>query len=163
MTERHAIYPGSFDPLHLGHVNIIERALGCFDKVTIALLNNTAKSPIFTVEERRQLIEQALPNHPGLSTATFDGLLVDFARSIGATFVVRGLRTSSDFEYEFQMAMMNRRLAPDLETVFMMTDERHFFLSSRLIREVHALGGDVRSMVPDAVLEGLDRKSRPGD
>ena len=158
MSPRRALYPGSFDPLHLGHVNIIERALACFDQVTVAILNNPSKNAIFTNEERMALVQQSLPTSERLSIDVFDGLLVDYAARCGAHAVVRGLRAPSDFEYEFQMAMMNRRLAPELETVFMMTDEKHFFLSSRLIREVHGLGGDVSSMVPPVVLDALEQK-----
>lgn len=152
---RVAIYPGSFDPVTHGHLNIIHRALQVFDRLIVGVLDNEAKTSLFTVDERTAQITEALNNDPRVEAVHFGGLLVDFARDQGATVVVRGLRAVSDFDYEFQMAHMNRRLAPEIETMFMMTGEEYFYVSSRLVKEVVSLGGDVTGLVPDNVVAAL--------
>lgn len=149
--SRTAICPGSFDPITNGHLDIIARAARLFDRVIVAVLSNAEKAPLFTLEERKRMIEDAVRDMPGVVVDTFDGLLADYARSMGAAAIVRGLRAISDFEYEMQMAMMNRRLYEDMETVFMMPSEAYSFLSSRLVREVAALGGSVKGLVPPGV------------
>lgn len=158
MSIRTVIYPGSFDPLTNGHLNLIHRALGMFDRVVVAIAVNPKKTPLFTIDERRQLIEDAVGNDPRVEVDAFQGLLVEYARKRGIPVVMRGLRAVSDFEYEFQMANMNRKLDPALETVFVMTGEDYFYISSQLVREVAALGGDVRGLVPDNVLAKLTEK-----
>jgi pantetheine-phosphate adenylyltransferase len=158
MPKRTAIYPGSFDPLTNGHVAIIQRGLKVFDRLVVAVANNPQKSPMFTVEEREAMIADALGNDPRVEVDSFDGLLVDYARRKGVHTVLRGLRAVSDFEYEFQIANMNRHLLPDVETVFVMTGEDYFFVSARLVREVATFGGDVSAFVPANVLEALRRK-----
>jgi pantetheine-phosphate adenylyltransferase len=149
---RLAVYPGSFDPITNGHVDIIERGARIFDRIVVAVLRNIDKAPLFSAEERVALIEDTFRGHANVEVDTFDGgLLVDYARGKGATAVVRGLRAVSDFEYEFQMALMNRHLDPQLETVFMMPAEQYTYISSRLIREVCLLGGTVSGLVPPHV------------
>lgn len=158
-----AFYPGSFDPLTIGHLNIIERTLKVFDRVVVALAHNPNKKPLFTLDERRSLIDACFPGERRVSVVAFEGLMVDAAVKHGATAVLRGLRGVADFEYEFQMSTMNRLLAPNVETVFMMTERGHFFVSSQLVREVAALGGDVTPLVPAPVLSALIAKLRsPG-
>ncbi len=159
---RVAVYPGTFDPITNGHLDIMERALRLFDKVIVTLAVNPRKQPLFSVEERVAFIEGALPAHKRrLEFASFDGLLVDFVRSRGATTIVRGLRALADFEYEFQFAHMNRRLAPNIDTMFFMTDERNHYVSSSLVKEVASLGGDVTGLVPPAVVAALGAKYPP--
>lgn len=150
-----AIYPGSFDPITNGHVDIVRRALRVFPRITVAVAYNPHKdAAMFTPEERVEMIREALDDVADRVTAdAFTGLLVDYAERIGATVLIRGLRAVSDFEYEFQMTMMNRHLKPSIETVFMMADERYFYTSSRLVKEVATFGGDVRNLVPDFVLQ----------
>ena len=150
-TARVAICPGSFDPLTLGHVDIIRRAARHFDRVVVSVLHNPAKSPLFTVAERLDLIRASFDRDPGVEAAAFSGLLVAWARERGATAIVRGIRAVSDFEYEFQMALMNRRLAPEVETVFLTPAEEYSYVSSKLIKEIAALGGDIRGLVPEPV------------
>lgn len=152
---RVAIYPGSFDPITNGHLNIIDRALKVFDRLVVGVLDNATKTALFPVEERMEQIRQATGDDPRVHVDHFSGLLVDFAQAQGATVVVRGLRAISDFEFEFQMAHMNRRLSPKLETMFMMTGEEYFYVSSRLVKEVASLGGDVTGLVPRNVLAAL--------
>src|SRR5689334_5423407 len=154
---RTAIYPGSFDPLTNGHLSIIQRALQMFDRVIVAVAVNPKKVPLFTEEERKDLIRQACPD-PRMEVDAFQGLLVDYARSRGVNVLLRGLRAVSDFEYEFQLANMNRKLAPGIETVFMMTGEDYFYVSSQLVREVASFGGDVQTLVPPAVWSALRAK-----
>ena len=151
------IYPGSFDPLTNGHLSIIKRGLLVFEKLIVAIATNPKKTPLFSVEERAQLIREAC-NDPRVEVDHFQGLLVDYARKRGVHTILRGLRAVSDFEYEFQMANMNRKLEPKFDTVFMMTGEDYFYISSQLVREVAALGGDVAGLVPATVLSKLHTK-----
>jgi pantetheine-phosphate adenylyltransferase len=162
MPQRIAVYPGSVDPIHNGHIDIIERCRPLFDAVLIAVLQNEGKSPLFTVSERVEIIRERVAQWPDCRVESFSGLLVDFMDRVGARAVVRGLRAVSDFEYEFQMALMNRRLNPRVETVFMMPREDYSYLSSRLVKEVYALGGDLTGLVPEPVLERLRERLRPG-
>ena len=158
MPKRTAIYPGSFDPLTNGHLAIIQRGLKVFDRLIVAVANNPQKSPMFTVHERKAMISEAMGNDPRVEVDSFDSLLVDYERRKGVHNVLRGLRAVSDFEFEFQIANMNRHLLPDLETVFVMTGEDYFFVSARLVREVATFGGDVSAFVPTNVLEALRKK-----
>ncbi|HEY4056947.1 MAG TPA: pantetheine-phosphate adenylyltransferase [Kofleriaceae bacterium] len=156
-----AVYPGTFDPITNGHLDILERALALFETVIVTIAPNIRKNPLFTTDERMQFIKDALPRYGDrLQFAVFEGLLVDFCRSKGATVIVRGLRALADFEYEFQFAHMNRRLAPDVDTMFFMTDERNHYVSSSLVKEVASLGGDVNGLVPAAVVTALAAKYR---
>jgi pantetheine-phosphate adenylyltransferase len=150
-----AIYPGSFDPLTNGHLDLIARAAKIFDHLVVAILRNSAKNPLFTVEERVGMLSEGIGEFDNVSISTFDGLLVDFAREERAQAVVRGIRAISDYEYEFQMAMMNRRLAPDVETIFLMPDAKYSFVSSRLVKEVYRLGGSVDGLVPKFVVDRM--------
>jgi pantetheine-phosphate adenylyltransferase len=148
---RIALYPGSFDPLTNGHVDIIQRGARLFDRIIVAILVNREKTPLFTAEERVEIAREVFARQSNVEIDTFDGLLVDYAQRRDASVIVRGLRAVSDFEYEMQMALMNRHLSPDLETVFMMPGEAYTYLSSRLVKEVFALGGSVAGLVPPAV------------
>ncbi len=156
-----AVYPGTFDPITNGHLDILDRALRLFDRVIVTIATNLRKQPLFTLEERMRFIQDAMP-HAGarLTFEAFDGLLVEFCRTRGATVIVRGLRAMADFEYEFQFAHMNRRLAPGVDTVFFMTDERNHYVSSSLVKEVASLGGDVTGLVPAPVVAALAAKYR---
>jgi pantetheine-phosphate adenylyltransferase len=156
-----AVYPGTFDPITNGHLDILERALRLFDHVIVTIATNLRKQPLFTAEERMQFIKDAMPMAADrLSFEQFDGLLVDFCRAHNASVIVRGLRALADFEYEFQFAHMNRRLAPGIDSVFFMTDERNHYVSSSLVKEVASLGGDVNGLVPAAVVAALQAKYR---
>ena len=157
---RIAIYPGSFDPLTSGHVDIIERGARIFDEIIVAILANAEKTPLFTESERVSIIHEVFKGHANVRVDTFNGLLVDYAQGQQATVLVRGLRAVSDFEYEFQMALMNRHLAPGLETVFMMPDEKYTYISSRLIKEVFSLGGEISGLVPSIVEDKLRSKQK---
>ena len=159
---RIAIYPGSFDPLTSGHVDIIERGARIFDEIIVAILANAEKTPLFSESERVAIIREVFRDTPNVRVDTFNGLLVEYAQRQQATVLVRGLRAVSDFEYEFQMALMNRHLAPGLETVFMMPAEQYTYLSSRLIKEVFQLGGEVRGLVPAAVERAMREKQAAG-
>jgi len=150
-SGRLAIFPGSFDPLTNGHVDIILRSAHLFERIVVAVLVNPEKQPLFTSAERVTIIGEVFREYPNIEVDTFSGLLVEYARNRRASAIVRGLRAVSDFEYEFQMALMNRHLEPTLETVFMMPAEQYTYLSSRLIKEVFSLGGEVRGLVPPVV------------
>jgi pantetheine-phosphate adenylyltransferase len=152
---RIAIYPGSFDPMTNGHLDVIQRSLAMFDKLVIAVASNVRKQALFTVDERIALLREVIGDESRVEIDTFEGLLVHYAQRKGATALVRGLRAVADFEYEFEMASMNRRLAPSVETVFLMTDEKYFYVSSHLVKEVATLGGDIDSFVPKAVASKL--------
>ena len=151
MSEVIAIYPGSFDPLTNGHVDIIQRGSRFFDRIVVAVLINQEKAPLFTISERVEIAREVFHGWSNVEVDTFDGLLVEYARRKHASVIVRGLRAVSDFEYEMQMALMNRRLSPEVETVFMMPAEPYTYVSSRLVKEVVALGGSVHGLVPDSV------------
>jgi pantetheine-phosphate adenylyltransferase len=154
-----AIYPGSFDPLTFGHVDVIERSARLFDHVIVSILTNAQKAALFTVEERIEIMREILkPRFPNVDVDVFHGLLVDYARQKQAQVIVRGIRAVTDFEYEFQMALMNRRLAPGIETVFMMPAENYSYLSSRLVKEIAELGGSVAGLVPDSVEKRLKQR-----
>ena len=154
-----AVYPGTFDPITNGHLDILQRALGIFQHVIVTIAPNIRKNPLFSTDERMQFIKDALPQYDNrIEYAVFEGLLVDFCTSHGARVIVRGLRAMADFEYEFQFAHMNRRLAPGVDTVFFMTDERNHYVSSSLVKEVASLHGDVTGLVPPAVVAALAAK-----
>jgi pantetheine-phosphate adenylyltransferase len=154
-----AIYPGSFDPLTFGHVDIIERSTRLFDKVIVAILTNPQKAALFTIKERTELMHDILePRFPNVEIDVFEGLLVDYAKQKKAQVIVRGIRAISDYEYEFQMALMNRRLAPEIETVFMTPAEHYSYLSSRLVKEIAELGGSVSGLVPELVEKRLKQR-----
>jgi pantetheine-phosphate adenylyltransferase len=154
-----AVFPGSFDPITNGHLDILDRALKVFEEVVVAVLVNPEKAPLFSVEERVELIKSACKGRRGVRVDTFSGLLVEYAVRIGGGVIVRGLRAISDFEYEFQMALMNRRLDPSIETVFMMPAEGYSYLSSRMVKEVFRLGGDIGALVPTVVERRLMDRS----
>jgi pantetheine-phosphate adenylyltransferase len=146
-----AIYPGSFDPITNGHLDLIVRGCCLFDKLIVAILRNETKQPLFSVEERIEMLGEVVDCYPNVAVDSFEGLLVDYAAQNGATVLLRGIRAISDYEYELQMALMNRRLRPDIETVFMMASEAHSFISSRLVKEVFGLGGNISGLVPPSV------------
>jgi pantetheine-phosphate adenylyltransferase len=155
-----AIYPGTFDPVTNGHLDILERALKLFDKVIITIARNTVKNPLFTEEERLALLRQATKKFHNVEVDSFDGLLVEYVQKKNAISVVRGLRAMTDFEYELQMALMNRKLDEKMETVFLMPNEKYTYLSSNFVREIARLGGDVSKFVPPVVLKALRQKNR---
>jgi pantetheine-phosphate adenylyltransferase len=158
--QRIAIYPGSFDPITNGHIDIIERGSRIFDSIIVAILANVEKTPLFSENERIAIIREVFKDRPNVQVETFNGLLVEYAQRKQATAIVRGLRAVSDFEYEFQMALMNRHLAPGLETVFMMPAEQYTYISSRLIKEVFTLGGEISGLVPPVVEDKLRAKQK---
>jgi len=153
-----AIYPGSFDPVTNGHLDLIERASQMFDRLVVAVLLNPDKDPLFSVTERVEMLKEVVAHLPNVEVDTFEGLLVDYARRKGARVLLRGIRAVSDYEYELQMALMNRQLEPDMETVFMLPAEAYSYLSSRLVREVARLGGSIKDLVPPAVEERIRAK-----
>ena len=157
-----AVYPGTFDPITNGHADILRRSLKIFDRVVVALAENVRKAPLFTIDERFKLIKDALGQDARLEVDAFSGLLADYCRRRGANVVIRGLRALADFEYEFQSAHMNRRLAPDVETLFLMTGEDSFYVSSSLVKEVALMGGDVSGLVPAGVAAALADKRKQG-
>ncbi len=160
-----AVYPGSFDPITYGHIDIIERGSKLFDKVVVAILINPQKNPLFTVEERLEMIKESLKHIPEnkIEISSFSGLLVDYVKEIQAKAILRGIRAISDFEYEFQMALTNRRLLKKVDTVFMMPDERYSYLSANLVREIASFGGDISHFVPPHVAEKLKEKFNKGE
>jgi len=157
-----ALYPGTFDPPTSGHVDLVERGAKLFDHLTVAILVNPVKNPLFTVDERVEMLKEATAGIGNVSVATFDGMMVDFARQQGASAVLRGIRAISDYEHEFQMALMNRRLAPEIETVFLQPAGRYSFVSSRMVKEVFSFGGDVSGLVPANVLKRLRARIKNG-
>jgi pantetheine-phosphate adenylyltransferase len=156
--ERIAIYPGSFDPVTNGHLDIIERGIQIFDKLIVVILKNPKKQYLFSLDERTEMLQDSLRDFPTVAVDSFDGLLVDYAAQNGAQAVLRGLRALSDFEYEFQMALMNRRLKREIQTVFLMTGMRWIYTSSSIIKEAAMFGGDIEGMVPPLVLARLSEK-----
>lgn len=157
---RTAIYPGSFDPVTLGHWDLIQRATRLVDRLVVAVLHNPAKSPAFSVEDRVAMLKELVAPLPQVEVTAFHGLLVDFAKSQNAQVLVRGVRAFSDFEYEFQMALMNRKLAPELETVFLMPKEKYSAVSSRFVREIGSMGGNLTDLVPEVLRERIATRLR---
>ena len=160
MKERIAVYPGSYDPLTNGHMDIIERGLKLFDKIIVATLHNPAKTALFTIDERMTMLKEIFKDHKNIEVDLFEGLLVDYLRRKDLFTVVRGLRAISDFEIEFQMALMNRRIEPECETIFLVPSVQYSFVSSRLVKEIYLLGGEIKAMVPPIVDEKLKEKLR---
>ena len=157
-----AVYPGSFDPVTNGHLDVIERASRLYDEVIVAIAHNEEKAGLFTFKERVALLKESVGHHPNVHVTQFDGLLVHYARDIQARVIIRGLRAVSDFEYEFQMALMNRKLVDEVETMFLMPKEEYSYVSSRLVKEIARLGGDIGAFVPDCIARALRAKfSRP--
>jgi pantetheine-phosphate adenylyltransferase len=156
--ETRAVYPGSFDPVTNGHIDLIQRSAALFDHVVVAILGNAEKTPLFSVEERIEMLEEAIRDLQNVSVTSFQGLLVDFVEKIGASVIVRGIRAVSDYEYELQMALMNRRLSNKVETVFMLPAESYSFLSSKLVKEIAERGGKINGFVPAGVEKRLCRK-----
>ena len=158
MTKCLAIYPGTFDPITNGHLSIIKRGLKIFERLIIAILHNPQKTPLFTLEERIEMIEESIRGIPNVEVDSFDGLLIDYAQQKNANVILRGLRAMSDFEYEFQMALMNRKLNREIQSVFLMTDYKWFYTSSTIIKEAARFGGDVSGLVPEIVNRKLKEK-----
>lgn len=158
MKERIAVYPGSYDPLTNGHIDIIKRGLSLFDRIIVAALKNPAKTYLFSIQERIEIISSAFKDNPKIEVDYFEGLLVDYIKKHDSKTVVRGLRAISDFDIEFQMALMNRKIAPDIETLFLVPSIAYSFLSSRLVKEIYQLGGEVKSLVPEIVDVKLKEK-----
>jgi pantetheine-phosphate adenylyltransferase len=155
---KRAVFPGSFDPITNGHIDVIKRALKLFDRITIAVANRKEKSPIFTVKEREALVKKVAVNLDRVDVKAFDGLLVDFVKKEKACTIIRGLRTISDFDYEFQMALTNRKIAPDIETIFFLASVQYAYLSASLVKEIARMGGDLREFLPAPVVEALKKK-----
>src|SRR5437764_1434848 len=160
MSERIAVYPGSFDPITNGHVDILQRSLEMFDRVVVAIAENVRKAPLFSVDERKRHIIDAVGRNPRVEVDAFEGLLIEYVQRRGAKIVVRGLRALADFEYEFQLAHMNRRLGAGIDTIFLMTSEKDFYVSSSLVKEVAQFGGDVTGLVPPGVQRALEDRFR---
>lgn len=158
MNGRTAIYPGTFDPITNGHMSIINRGLQIFDKLIIAILHNPNKKPLFPIDERIVMINEVLEDTPNVEVDTFDGLLVDYAILKESNVILRGLRALSDFEYEFQLALMNRKLCRDVQSIFLMTDYKWFYISSTIVKEAASLGGDINGLVPDIVERKLKER-----
>lgn len=159
ITRKHrAIYPGSFDPVTFGHIDLVKRALSLFDEVYVVVSRNPEKTPLFSTEERLGLVQKAVGRLPGVKVQSFDGLTVHYAKQVQARSIIRGLRATSDFDYEFQMALTNRQLSREVDTIFLMPSETHFYLSSKLIKEIAERGGDVSAYVPSYVAERLRKK-----
>jgi pantetheine-phosphate adenylyltransferase len=155
---RIAVYPGTFDPIHNGHIDVATRAAKIFDEVIVAVYDKPKKNLLFSLDQRMRLAEKSLQDYSNIQVAYFSGLAVNYARSVGAMGLIRGLRVFSDFEFEFRMGLANKKLAPDIETVSIMTDERHLHISSSTIREIAELGGDVSSMVPPFIVDALTER-----
>ena len=155
---RIAVYPGSFDPITNGHLDIIERASRIYDKVIVGVLNNASKTPLFTAEERREQISGVISGFDNVEVDVFQGLLVDFVKSKRASVIVKGLRTVADFEYEFQMALLNKALNPECETVFLMTDSKYSYISSSMVKELAGFNGDLTGLVPCEIIEKIKQK-----
>lgn len=153
-----AVYPGTFDPITNAHIDLVQRGLRFYDKIILAIAHNPEKGPLFTIQERIKMAKDALKHVPGVMVEDFDGLLVNYCNKRNAKMIIRGLRAVSDFEYEFQMALMNRRLASDIETIFMMPSEEYSYLSSRLVKEIVHLGGSVKGLVPPQIEIELNKK-----
>jgi pantetheine-phosphate adenylyltransferase len=158
VMKKIAVYPGSFDPITNGHVDIIKRGTRMFDELIVLVAYNQSKKALFSVEERREMIQEVIRDCPNVRVDSFDGLLVDYLRNAGANVILRGLRALSDFEYEFQLALINRRLSRDVETVFLMTGYKWFYISSKIINEAASLGGSVKGLVPEIVYQKLQQK-----
>ena len=156
--ERIAVVPGSFDPVTVGHLDIIHRASAMFDKVIVAVMVNASKSPVFTSEERVDMIKEVTKGIENVTVESFKGLLVDFAKSQGATVIIKGLRTVADFEYEFQMALLNKALNPEYETMFMMTDSKYSYISSSMVKELAGFKGDLSGIVPGSIIKKIQEK-----
>ena len=155
---RIAVYPGSFDPVTNGHLNIIRRASRLYDRLVVGVLDNTTKNPLFSAQERKEMINGQIKDLPNVSCDTFSGLLVDFAKQNGASVIVKGLRTVADFEYEFQMALLNKALDPECETVFMMTDSKYSYISSSMVKSVAKYKGELDGLIPPEVIEKIINK-----
>jgi pantetheine-phosphate adenylyltransferase len=158
--DTRAVYPGSFDPVTNGHIDLIQRSAALFDKVIVAILRNAEKTPLFTVEERMEMLEKSVQHIKNVSVTSFAGLLVDFVERMEASVIIRGIRAISDYEYELQMALMNRRLSNKVETVFMLPAETYSYLSSKLVKEIAHLGGSIKGLVPPEVEKRLGNKLR---
>jgi pantetheine-phosphate adenylyltransferase len=158
MPEKVAVYPGTFDPITLGHVSVVKRALIVFEKLIIAVAKDTQKNTFFSFEERFEMLKEVFSDEPRVEVMKFEGLLVDFMRKVGSKVILRGLRTVSDFEYEFQMALTNRKLDNSIETIFIMAEEQVSYFSSSLVREIAKLGGDISLLVPPPVIKWFERK-----
>ncbi len=157
-----AIYPGSFDPITNGHLDLIERGSRMAERLVVAVLRNSAKKPLFSVEERLEMIREAVTKHSNVEVASFEGLLVEFASQHSANLILRGIRAVSDYEHEWQMALMNRRMRPEIETVFLMASEEYSFISSTVVREVASLGGSIEGLVPPSVEQRIRRRFQEG-
>ncbi|MBR6728937.1 MAG: pantetheine-phosphate adenylyltransferase [Clostridia bacterium] len=157
-----AVYPGSFDPITNGHLDIIRRGSAMFDEVIVAVLHNSSKKPLFSAEERVHLIEKSITSLPNCRAVAFDGLLVDFVKQQGASVVIKGLRAITDFEYEFQMALLNKKLSPEIETLFLVTNANYSYVSSSIVKEIANLGGNFADLLPSEIYEDVKQKIKKG-